>query len=119
MNTIHISVICIFTLYLCQTENGTTVSSVKHASTQSLGQISSFSHASSIFYIGENFTLGRDPKSPPVDKITLFPEAVIRRCSVKNMFLEISQNSHENTCARDSFLIKLQTSGLELFYKRV
>ena len=26
-----------------------------------------------------------------------------RRCSVKKVFLEISQNSQENTCARDSF----------------
>ena len=33
-------------------------------------------------------------------------EAVARRCSVKKMFLEISQNSQENTCARASFLIK-------------
>ena len=30
-------------------------------------------------------------------------EAVIRRCSVKKVFLEISQNSQENTCARDPF----------------
>ena len=29
-----------------------------------------------------------------------------RMCSVKNVFLEISQNSQKNTCARDSFLIK-------------
>ena len=29
-------------------------------------------------------------------------------CSVKNVFLEISQNPQENTCARDSFLIKSQ-----------
>ena len=28
--------------------------------------------------------------------------------SVKKVFLEISQNSQENTCARVSFLIKLQ-----------
>ena len=28
-----------------------------------------------------------------------------RRCSVKTVFLEISQNSQENTCARVSFLI--------------
>ena len=33
-------------------------------------------------------------------------EAVVRRCSVKKVFLEISQNSKENTCARVSFLIK-------------
>ena len=30
-----------------------------------------------------------------------------RRCSVKKVFLKISQNSRENTCARDSFLIKV------------
>ena len=35
-------------------------------------------------------------------------EAVVRRCSVKKVFLKISQNSQENTCARVSFLIKLQ-----------
>ena len=28
-------------------------------------------------------------------------EAVVQRCSVKNMLLEISQNSQENTCARE------------------
>ena len=33
----------------------------------------------------------------------------------KRMFLEISQNSQENTCARVSFLIKLQASGLQLY----
>ena len=36
------------------------------------------------------------------------PEAVARRCSVKKVFLEILQNSQENTCARASILIKLQ-----------
>ena len=36
------------------------------------------------------------------------PEAVIGRCSVKKVFLEILQNSQENTCAIVSFLIKLQ-----------
>ena len=35
-------------------------------------------------------------------------EAVIWSCSVKKVFLEFSQNSQENTCARVSFLIKLQ-----------
>ena len=30
-------------------------------------------------------------------------EAVVRRCSIKKVFLEISQNSQENPCARDSF----------------
>ena len=36
-------------------------------------------------------------------------EAVVQRCSLKKVFLENSQNSKENTCARVSFLIKLQT----------
>ena len=35
-------------------------------------------------------------------------EAVVERCSVKKVFLKISQNSQENTGARASFLIKLQ-----------
>ena len=39
-------------------------------------------------------------------------EAVVRRCSVKKVFLEILQNSEENTGARVSFLIKLQAKGL-------
>ena len=30
-------------------------------------------------------------------------EAVPQRCSVKKVFLEISQNSQENTCAKVSF----------------
>ena len=38
-------------------------------------------------------------------------EAVVQSCSVKKVFLEISQNSLENTSARVSFLIKLQASG--------
>ena len=42
----------------------------------------------------------------------LHAEAVVQSCSVKKVFLEISQNSQENTCARVSFLIKLQASGL-------
>ena len=34
------------------------------------------------------------------------------------MFLEISQNLQENTCARVSFLIKLQASGLQFSLKK-
>ena len=40
-----------------------------------------------------------------LDQCFIFPEAV-RMCSVKKVFLGISQNSLENNCARDSFLIK-------------
>ena len=46
----------------------------------------------------------------------LFPEAIFQRCSVKKLFLEILQNSQEKTCARDSFLIKLQALEF-LFYR--
>ena len=42
-------------------------------------------------------------------------EAVNQKCSVKKVFLKISQNSQENTCARISFLIKLQVSGVQLY----
>ena len=38
------------------------------------------------------------------------PEAVVQRCSVKKLFLEISQNSQENT--QSLFLVKLQAWGL-------
>ena len=34
-----------------------------------------------------------------------------QRCSVKELFLEILQNSQENTCARVSFLVKLPKGG--------
>ena len=45
--------------------------------------------------------------------VHIYAEEVSRRCSVKKVFLEISQNSLENTCARVYFLIKLQ--GLQLY----
>ena len=44
-------------------------------------------------------------------------KAVSRRCSVKKVFLEISQNSPENTCARVSFLIKLRASACNFIKK--
>ena len=48
----------------------------------------------------------------------LYIEAVIRGVLLKKVFLEISQNSQENSCARVSFLIKLQALGLQLYLKR-
>ena len=42
------------------------------------------------------------------------PEAATRGVLWKKVFLEISQNSKENSCTRASFLIKLQASGLFL-----
>ena len=33
-------------------------------------------------------------------------EAFVQRCSLKKVFLEVSQNSQENTCARSATLLK-------------
>ena len=43
-----------------------------------------------------------------VEKKIPLPEAVVRRCFVKKVFLKILQNSQENTCA----------SGLQMYQKR-
>ena len=40
--------------------------------------------------------------------VLLDAEAIFQRCSLKKVFLQISQDSQENTCARVSFLIKLE-----------
>ena len=40
------------------------------------------------------------------------------KCSVKKVFLKISQNSHENTYARDSFLIKLKPSAPQRYLQK-
>ena len=42
----------------------------------------------------------------------IITEAAVQRCSVKKVFLEISQ---ENTCDRVSFLIKLQETLAQVF----
>ena len=47
----------------------------------------------------------------------LLSEVVVRRCSVKKVLLTISQNVHENTCARVSFLIKLQALACSFIKK--
>ena len=39
--------------------------------------------------------------------VVLNTEAVVRKCSVKEVLLEISQNSQENTCVRISFFNSL------------
>ena len=46
------------------------------------------------------------------------PEAVVQRCSMKKVFLEILQNSQENNCARVSFLIKLQAWACNFIKKK-
>ena len=42
-------------------------------------------------------------------------EAVIQRRSVKKLFLEISQNSQENTCGRACFLIITKETPVQVF----
>ena len=42
-------------------------------------------------------------------------EAVAKSCSVKKVFLEISQNSQENTCARVCNFIKKETLAQVFF----
>ena len=45
------------------------------------------------------------------------PEAVARMCSVKEVLLEILQNSQENICTRVSFLIKFQAEACNFIKK--
>ena len=52
-------------------------------------------------------------------KIQKFIEAVAQRCSVRKMFLEILQDSQENTCARVSFLVKLQAYRPATLFKNL
>ena len=46
-------------------------------------------------------------------------EAVVQRGSVKEVFLEILQNSQENTCARVSFLITFQALNVRKAFRRL
>ena len=43
----------------------------------------------------------------------------VRWCSIKKVFLKISQNTEENTCMEPLFLIKFQAKGLQLNKKWV
>ena len=49
----------------------------------------------------EQFFFHRTPPVAASEKLKA--EAVVRRCSVKKVFLEISLNSQENICVRASF----------------
>ena len=67
--------------------------------------------------LGGNFPGGNFPDTLII--ININTEVVVQRCSVKKVFLEITQNSQENTWARISFLIKLQASESALLKKRL
>ena len=47
-------------------------------------------------------------RSHYVETTVLISRSCLRRCSMKKVFLKLSQNSKKNTCTRASFLIKLQ-----------
>ena len=47
----------------------------------------------------------------------IITEAAIRGALCKKVFVEISQHSQKNTCARASFLIKLQAQACNFFKK--
>ena len=69
-----------------------------------------FIHSLNVTLWVSKFSLARPMKifvllNPQSCKLS---EPDARRCSIKKLFLEISQNSQENTCARDYFLINLQ-----------
>ena len=70
--------------------------------------------------IFKNNFFHRTPLVAAFEKIKA--EAVVRRCSIKNVFLEISLNSQENTCPGASFLqpqacklIKIESLTLMFF----
>ena len=56
-----------------------------------------------MFYFSWGFHLEFPIKILIRELIQCFAKAVTRRYSVKKVFLEISQNSQENNCARVSF----------------
>ena len=45
-----------------------------------------------------------------------YTEGVVQRRFLKKVFIEILQNSQENTCASVSFLIKLQVLGVIVLF---
>ena len=67
-----------------------------------------FSFSFSLIYIG-NIADTNQPIVLFMDgSENYIAEALAQRYSVKKVFLEILQNSQENTCASVSFLVKLQ-----------
>ena len=61
-----------------------------------------------LVWVWQNFTRVTRLLVPIKTLVVVDPDATVHRCSVKKVFLKISQNSQENTCARVSLLIKFQ-----------
>ena len=52
--------------------------------------------------------LGSMERKISLKLVNVLTEAIVQMFSVKKVFLEISQNSQENNCARIPFLVKLR-----------
>ena len=70
-----------------------------------------FSPRSIKFLLKKAYEILKDQGNVRYRIVSSCTEAVVWRCSMKKVFLEISQNSPEKSCARASFLIMLQASG--------
>ena len=66
-----------------------------------------------IFYIEDDMHMTKSLVILAFERAWEVTEAATRGALSKNVFLEISQNSQENSCARVSFLIKLQVFSCE------
>ena len=64
-----------------------------------------------------NSTIFMKEASSFLKKIVLLFRSSHWRCSVKKVFLKISQNSQDNTCVRVSLLMKLKASDPQLYLK--
>ena len=65
-----------------------------------------FEQISQIVLVFPLSSLNKDVPTGNLRYGSINPQAVARRYSVRKVFLEICQNSQDNTCARVSFLIK-------------
>ena len=77
-----------------------------------------FSRSATDFWGFYNGTCNLTYRTSLGDCFYISREAVTCSCSLENVSLKSSQNSQENTCARVSFLIKLQSSSMQVYYKR-
>ena len=75
--------------------------------------LNKLSTLATFFYYGQDFI----QEFGHIISSLKFIKAVDQRCSAKKVFLEISQNSKENTSVRVSFLIKLQAESCNCFKK--
>ena len=79
-------------------------------------------HQNSYFYFSQSVYRCRDflidQHQSNFLRCLLKAKADAQRCSIKKCSSKFLQDSQENTCARVSFLIKLQALGLKLYFKK-